>query len=238
MNPITKLARRLSRNKRAGRARIFRDKFALGPDTKILDLRSEAGENIERLLKGTDILPQNVYIADIDAKMVGRGARSFGFQPVEIAESGELPFADQFFDIVYCSSVIEHVTVPKDQVWEIRSGKEFRARALARQEEFSNEIRRLGKQYFVQTPYRWFPIESHSWLPFAAWLPRRLLIPMLKFSNTFWVKKTNPDWCLLTKTEMRKLFSESEIIEETVLGLTKSMMAVKANPVHGSAGKH
>ena len=88
------------------------------------------------------------------------------------------------------------------------------ARFVARQKEFAYEIRRLGKQYFVQIQYRHFPIEGYSWLPFVAWLPRRLLIPILRLSNLFWVKKTSPDWNSLNKTDMRELFTGAEIIDE------------------------
>lgn len=58
--------------------------------------------------------------------------------------------------------MIEHVTVPKARVWELRSGVQFRREARERQRAFADEVRRLGRQYFVQTPYRHFPIESHS----------------------------------------------------------------------------
>lgn len=229
MNPITKLVRKLSKQARIKRAEIFRNTFYLGPETKILDLGSESGSNISALLQGTQIKAENVYIADIEPEAVNTGTRKFGFIPVIIGESEELPFVDKFFDIVFCSSVIEHVTVPKEEVWSLYSGRVFRTKSLARQKEFADEIRRLGKQYFVQTPYKHFPIESHSWLPFVAWLPRRLLVPVLRLTNLFWIKKTSPDWYLLNKSEMRELFGEAEIIEEGKFGLTKSIMAVSAH---------
>ena len=50
-------------------------------------------------------------------------------------------------------SVIEHVTLPKSEVWTTRSGKEFRERSLAHQRAFAREIQRVGRQFFVQTPY-------------------------------------------------------------------------------------
>ena len=141
-------------------------------------------------------------------------------------EFESLPFPDGFFDIVYCSSVIEHVTIPKEKVWKIYSGRRFRNESRKRQSEFTEEIKRLGKQYFVQTPYKQLPIESHTWLPFISWLPRRILIPVLHFTNLFWVKKTSPDWYLLGKKEMSELFNEAIIIKEKIFGITKSIMAV------------
>src|SRR6266850_2269326 len=137
-----------------------------------------------------------------------------------------LPFPDGFFDIVYCSSVIEHVTVPKTIMWELRSGRKFHDESRRRQKAFADEIRRVGKRYFVQTPYKHFLIESHTWLPFIAWLPRWLLIPTLRFTNLFWVKTANPDFYLLNKKELSQLFDGARIIEERRFGMTKSIIAV------------
>jgi SAM-dependent methyltransferase len=63
-----------------------------------------------------------------------------------------LPFADKEFDLVYCSSVIEHV--PPE-----------------RRRAFAEEVRRVGRGWFVQTPAYSFPIEPHALLPGAHWLP-------------------------------------------------------------------
>jgi SAM-dependent methyltransferase len=63
-----------------------------------------------------------------------------------------LPFADGEFDLVYCSSVIEHVPV-------------------RRRTAFAGEVRRVAGGWYVQTPARSFPLEPHSLLPGAQWLP-------------------------------------------------------------------
>lgn len=57
--------------------------------------------------------------------------------------------------------------------------------ARQRQREFSEEIRRIGKGYFVQVPYRWYPIETHSWLPCFSYLPRPTQISLLHLTNGF-----------------------------------------------------
>jgi len=227
------LFQKLSMRARQRRAGVFRAAFGLDDDTRILDLGSEWGGNIHAVLDGTPVRPENTFIADINPQALERGRQSYGFVPVLVGASGKLPFPDGYFDIVYCSSVIEHVTIPKDQVWELRSGKEFRQLSLAHQREFAREIQRVGRQFFVQTPYRWFVLESHSWLPFVAFLPRRMLLPLLKFAARFWPKSTNPDWCLLDRRELRSMFEGAEIREEKWLVLTKSIMAVKTErPLH------
>ncbi len=228
MNPLRHVVRALSRRARAHRAEIFRRNFALGPRTRILDLGSENGSFIHSVLQGTPVEPSNVYIADIQGPAIAEGAARFGFNPVLVDESGPLPFDDGFFDVVHCSSVIEHVTVSKDEVWSLRSGDVFRRQASVHQHEIAREIARLGRQYFVQTPCRSFPVESHTWLPGLGWLPRPVLIPTLRLTNRLWIKKTSPDWRLLNGNEMAELFPDARIVAERALGMTKSIMAVKA----------
>lgn len=229
MNPIVKIFKNFSGNARNKRAKIFREGFSINQDTKILDLGSENGVNISNILRETEANPKNVYIADIEANAVQEGNRNFGCQAVLIGESENLPFADKFFDIVFCSSVIEHTTVNKAEVWNWKSDKQFRVVAFSRQKMFADEIVRLGRQYFVQTPSKTFPIESHSWLPLIGYFPRELLLPTLKLSNRFWVKQTPPDFNLLGVDDMKKLFPEAKIICEKKYGLTKSVMALKTD---------
>jgi SAM-dependent methyltransferase len=236
MNAIIRVFQRSSARARQRRAALFREAFPLGPDTKILDLGSESGANIRAVLEGTPVSPRNTYIADINPDIIETGAKKFGFQPVLVGENGQLPFPDGYFDIVYCSSVIEHVTLPKNEVWSTRSGKQFRERSLAHQRAFAREIQRVGRQFFVQTPYRWFVIESHSWLPFVGWLPREMIVPILKASRKFWPKWTAPDWHLLDKRQLASMFEGAEIRDEKWCGLTKSIMAVKTE--HEEARVH
>jgi SAM-dependent methyltransferase len=226
---IKSIFKKFSSQARKRRAALFRTRFELTENTRILDLGAEGGANIHAVLHGTKVRPENVYIADLAGRKVEEGKRRYGYVPVVVEESGPLPFPDAFFDIVFCSSVIEHVTVPKKRVWKEYSTQRFRAESLQNQKAFAAEIRRLGKQYFVQTPYRYFPIEAHSWLPFVAWLPRWLLLPVLRLAHFVWVTQPVPDWYLLDRRELAELFGkEARILEEKFLGLTKSLMAVKS----------
>ena len=63
-----------------------------------------------------------------------------------------LPFAENEFDIAYANSVIEHI-------------------APERREAFARELRRVARGWYVQTPAFGFPVEPHSLLPAAHWLP-------------------------------------------------------------------
>ena len=228
MNTLSQIFLQASQRARGRRAATFCNYFGwIGRSTRILDLGSEDGSNIHNVLAGLDVTPANVHIADIDAASVQRGHDRYGYTPIVLSEADSLPFEDRSFDVLYCSSVIEHVTVPKSQVWAMRSGREFRQRALPRQRAFANEIRRVGKSYFVQTPNVHFPIESHTWLPFVGWLPRSLQVATLRVTNRVWIKRTAPDWNLLGPKGMHELFPDAEIVNESVLGLVKSLMAIR-----------
>ena len=142
-----------------------------------------------------------------------------------LSESPRLPFEDGEFDIVFCSSVIEHVTGPKDDVGNIRSTAEFEAQAAIHQRTFAEEVRRIGRGYFVQTPYKHFPIESHTIAPgFVVLLPRAAQLWLWRWWPFY---NHVPDFNLLTVRDMQHCFPDAEIHRESVFGLTKSIMAVR-----------
>jgi len=127
-------------------------------------------------------------------------------------------FVDNSFDIVFSNSVIEHVGRWTDMVLMAR------------------EVRRLAPVYFVQTPYFWFPIEPHAVFPFLHWMPEswRYRIVMKRACGD-WGKQSNVGAAteriqgasLLDKQQMQYLFPDAMILSESLLGLTKSLTAVR-----------
>jgi hypothetical protein len=105
--------------------------------------------------------------------------------------------------------------------------KEFRRVAMQNQVIFASEIIRVSKRFFVQTTYKFFPIESHSALPvFIFLLPRRVQILVLAFFATFWFIDTTPDYNLLGMAEMVALFPNASVLRERFVGFTNSIIAV------------
>ena len=153
-------------NSRRKRSMQFRSHFNLKPGVTILDLGGWDGSHINHVIHGTGVRPEDVCIADISAQAVNQAHTDFGFRPMVLQESGPLPFENAQFDIVFCSSVLEHVTLSKTDCWEERSGSRFAKLARLAQGNFAAEIQRVGRGYFVQVPYRWFIFETHTWLPF------------------------------------------------------------------------
>lgn len=220
---VARIARYSNRRRRA-RGELFRQLLAPTEDDAILDLGSEEGDHIALLVP----FRGNVTIADIDAAALERGRARYGFQLALLDEGGRLPFPDGHFDIVFCSSVIEHVTVAKEKLDEVRSRRAFAAASWEHQRRFAAEIRRVAKRYFVQTPNKWYPIESHTWLPVPiVLLPRPLQLRLVGWLNRWWIKPTQVDWNLLTGADMAALFPDATIVSERTLGLRKSLIAVK-----------
>lgn len=114
-----------------------------------------------------------------------------------------LPFSDGEFDLVYCSSVVEHVPP-------------------ARRPAFAAELRRVGRGWYVQTPARAFPIEPHSLLPGAHWLPPRLRKP-------YWRLGAAGSWediSLLSRRELEALFGPA--LPERAGPLVKSWVCIRS----------
>jgi hypothetical protein len=73
------------------------------------------------------------------------------------ADGRALPFADESFDYVHSSAVLEH------------------AGNALQQMSFIAEARRVARKgVFLTTPNRWYPIEFHTVLPVVHWLPRKI----------------------------------------------------------------
>jgi len=126
--------------------------------------------------------------------------------------------ADGEFDIVHSNSVIEHI-----------GGFDAMAAMAA-------EVRRIAPRHWIQTPNLWFPIEPHLRRPFyqflpAQWRARSLVgrayddfeqVPDLATARAF-VDEIH----LLGAAQLQRLFPTSRIERERVLGLTKSLIAVR-----------
>jgi len=190
----------------------------------ILDLGGYDGWYMDFIKRACPNL--KITIADHDKNGLDI-ARKKGYDIVLLDGAKKLPFENNQFDIVFCNSVIEHVTTPKDEIWNLTSGIEFKKRSFIIQKHFANEIMRISKSYFVQTPNKKFFLEHHTWLPFIQFIPRKTLVKVLRFTNKFWIKKTAPDWNLLTGVEIQEMFSDAKILKEKFIFMNKSLIAYR-----------
>jgi len=187
--PLARLASPLATRARARRHAHFFALARLAPGARVLDL-------------GCGRLGLRALEPDLDITGVDLQERPDYPGPFVRADAtAGLPFADGEFDLVYCSSVIEHV-------------------APAQRAAFAAELRRVGRGWFVQTPAFSFPIEPHALLPFAHWLP----IPLRK---TYWRLGAAGEWeqiSLLRRSELERLFGPA--LAERVGPLVKSWLCV------------
>lgn len=124
-------------------------------------------------------------------------------------------FEDKKFDLVFSNSVIEHVYTYENQM------------------KMANEIQRVGKRYFVQTPNKYFPIEAHYAIPFAQYMSNGLLFFLLTKTRLSRMNRWDPrdaqqyleEIRLLDEKEMKTLFPDSSILKERTAGMTKSLTA-------------
>lgn len=197
-HPFARLASPLAARARRRRHGRFFALTELAPDARILDLG--CGRLGLRALEPT----LDITGADIDERPDYPG-------PFVCADAtAGLPFADGEFDLVYCSSVIEHIE-PADRA------------------AFAAELRRVGRGWFVQTPARSFPIEPHALLPFAHWLPRRL-------RRLYWrlgAADRDEQIDLLSRRELEALFGPARA--ERLGPLTKSWVCVRPVADAGAA---
>jgi SAM-dependent methyltransferase len=222
---LSQLAGRIRERSHEARADLFVRLLAPVRGARLLDLGGGDGSLAARIVKR---VPLVVVVADIDESR--HSARTqYGFDEIALDAEGQLPFDDGSFDLVLCNSVIEHVTLPKNECLNARLAEsEWRARAFARQHEFAAEIRRVGRGYFVQTPHRSFPIDAHTWLPLTNFLPHESVRRLVRSTDRWWVKKCGvADWNLLGPSDMRALFPDSRIEIERLAGLPKAVIAWK-----------
>lgn len=134
-------------------------------------------------------------------------------------------FADKSVDLVHANSVIEHLG------------------DAGRMDRFAREVKRVGKDHWVQTPYFWFPIDPHFGAPFFHWLPKSARIAWLTRSGLGWIQRcADADEARrvlarnrsLRWNEFRALFPESHVFFERFLSLPKSIIATTIGPDGGT----
>ena len=121
-----------------------------------------------------------------------------------------MDFDDDHFDIVFSNAVIEHVGSEENQ------------------RRFVSELIRVGRKVFIATPNYWFPVDPHTLIPFAHYLPR---------SARFWIYRTlgRSYWAdidhlnLLTMKRFISIFPDGvqvRFIRQRTLGFPNTLMAV------------
>ncbi len=124
-------------------------------------------------------------------------------------------FGDKEFDVVHSNSLIEHISSAADQ------------------KKLAEEIVRIGKHYFIQTPNYYFPFEPHFMFPFFQFLPQSKKADMIMKKDLGWYKRETDfrkadelasSVRLLKKKELKKYFKGAKIYCEKYFLFTKSFI--------------
>jgi len=131
------------------RMRYFRSFFSHYHFDSILDLG--CGSGLLFLCLSNADTPKLLVGVDL-VKRIGKH-----YQHI-VSDATQLPFKNETFSAVTALSILEHIPID-------------------RRENFWSEVKRVTQKdgmVIVQLPNRYFPIESHSYLPFFGFLPSRM----------------------------------------------------------------
>lgn len=209
--PIHKVYKIFQDYFRPRRKRAFMQRFPdVAAGAPVLDIGGTAGWWKEDFPKNINI--SIVNIDDDHRQEVTESGFAF-FQ----TDGRSLPFADHQFSLAFSNSVIEHVGDFQDQ------------------KRFAQEAMRCGRNLYLQTPNKWFPVEPHLMTAFIQWLPFKLSRRLLRYFS-LWGLVAKPSQKqideflrttrLLTRSELKHLFPNAQIEEEKFLGLTKSFVVI------------
>jgi hypothetical protein len=122
------------------------------------------------------------------------------------------------YDLVFSNSLLEHLG------------------GHARRRQFADVVRESAPSWWIQTPYRYFPVEPHWVFPGFQFLPFRARVMICQRWNQGYTPAIKDAAAaaelvasteLVSAAEMRMYFPDSEIWFERVAGMPKSLVAVR-----------
>lgn len=122
------------------------------------------------------------------------------------------------FDLVYSNSLLEHVG------------------GHVQRQRLTENVHALADRHWVQTPYRYFPVEPHWLFPGIQWLPYEARVLLSQKWNRGHIRTHNRadaeaqvnEIDLVGIAQMRLYFPRSVIWYERFAGLVKSLVAIRS----------
>jgi SAM-dependent methyltransferase len=190
---LDELAARASLWNRRRKLALFLDAIRPGPETRIVDVGAgDTPFGTEPGVAATHNFFEALYpwperITAVSDVPLPHFAQAFPSVRTVVANGLDLPFADDEFDVAFSNAVVEHVGEREQQ------------------RRFVSELCRVAPQVFVSTPNRWFPVETHTLVPFVHWLPRPAADRAMRALRRKGWERVD----LLTRSELLGLFPQN-----------------------------
>lgn len=207
---------KLSYISRKHKLALFYDVMKPTSKSKVLDIGAEIKTDGSRGLQLIDsyLWKSNITAVNLSVKHVSIIKRYYPEVEAMVADACELPWPDNYFDIVYSNAVIEHLG------------------SFGNQQRMASEVMRVGKRWFVTTPNRWFPFEFHLRIPLITWFPCRMyllagrIISYNHVSHKYKRGLNRFDLRLLTAKGLKRCFPTSRIIKQRVTFMPETLIAI------------
>ena len=204
--------RSFSHKSRTKKFQLFELLFRPRPEDRVLDIGASGEVFLRYTFEDVYPYPSRVIAGGYDPREV-KSARGAYSEPTYVVFDGcSLPFPDKSFDTVFSNAVIEHILGP------------------GRQEQFAQEVMRVGKSWFITTPNYWYPFESHYHLPFIQFMPEALQRGYNRLLGSHIPRGQTQDLALLSARRLRKLFPTSHIEKVRVTFWPETLVAYYLNP--------
>jgi len=173
--------------------------------TSILDVGCGEGNFLELMYP----FKKSITCIDISEKNIEKFKKLHPNIKIMQGNAKDMPFEDNSFDIVFSNAVIEHVG------------------DINEQKKFAKEISRVGRNYFITTPNKFFPLEPHYRFPFFQFIPKKLQkILTNHFSIGNYPKGYWEDINLLSSNQLKELFPESKIVKHRITFYPETLIAI------------
>jgi hypothetical protein len=154
---VRRLAAKVSARSRRRKLELFLAAMQPTAETTVVDVGvSDGGYGVDTY--GTANFFEALYpwperIVAVSTQHLTVFQEAFPLVTAVRADGRALPFLDDQFDIGFSNAVVEHLP------------------DLDSQRAFVSELCRVSRRVFVTTPNRRFPLDTHTLVPLAHWLP-------------------------------------------------------------------
>jgi len=211
--PISALFNKLSQRSRRLKMELLAQHVPLTGTERVLDIGSQVDSQAKQLLERFPD-QSRIVATNLMTEHLERIRAAYPTIHAVRSDARKLPFPDKSFDLVYSNAVIEHVGNLEDQ------------------QRMADEVRRVGKRWFLTTPNRWYPFEFHARMPLVSWLPPRWMhraTRLWSYNHVLGRYQSGidcSDVSLLSARQLRRMFPDSLVLKPRITFWPETLVVV------------